>query len=64
MKGRKRCFFKIWGNYRIEILKSKGGVFKGFCLISYKLSEEAMRAFAELDNKVVFGRILHIRPAF
>ena len=23
-----------------------------------------MRAFAELDNKIVMGRILHIRPAF
>jgi multiple RNA-binding domain-containing protein 1 len=28
------------------------------------LAEEAMRAFAELNNKIVMGRILHVRPAF
>jgi len=28
------------------------------------LPEEAMRAFAELNNCIVMGRILHVRPAF
>lgn len=23
-----------------------------------------MRAYVELDNKIVLGRILHVRPAF
>jgi len=44
--------------------KGKGGQFKGFAYISYENSEEAIRAFGELDNKIVFGRYLHIRPAF
>jgi multiple RNA-binding domain-containing protein 1 len=28
------------------------------------LPEEAVRAFTELDNKIILGRILHVRPAF
>lgn len=44
--------------------KGKGGVFKGFAYITYETSEEAIRAFAEMDNKIVLGRYLHIRPAY
>jgi len=44
--------------------KGPGGKFKGFAYICYQNSEEAIRAFAELDNKIVLGRYLHIRPAF
>ena len=50
--------------------KGKGGVFKGFAYISYETGEEAIRAFAEMDNKIVLvfyiikGRYLHIRPAY
>ena len=44
--------------------KGKGGQFRGFAYVTYQQSGEAMRAFASLDNKIQFGRILHIRPAF
>ncbi len=44
--------------------KDKTGTFRGFAFVSYDKSEEALRAFAELDNKVAFGRILHIRPSY
>lgn len=37
---------------------------KGFCFVSFEMAEEALRCFSELDNKVVFGRILHLRPSF
>jgi len=32
--------------------------------VTYAQPEEALRAQAELDNRVAFGRILHIRPAY
>lgn len=33
--------------------KGKGGIFKGFAYVTYETSEEAIRAFAEMDNKIV-----------
>lgn len=33
--------------------KGKGGIFKGFAYVTYSSSEEAIRAFAEMDNKIV-----------
>ena len=39
------------------------GKTKGFAFVTYSLPEEAMRAFSETDNKVIFGRILHVKPA-
>lgn len=50
--------------------KGKGGVFKGYAYITYNNPEEAIRCFAEMDNKIVLvlfifqGRYLHIRPAY
>ena len=53
--------------------KGPGGVFKGFAYVTYSNAEEAIRAFAEMDNKIVLvhswfsllkGRYLHIRPAY
>ncbi len=44
--------------------KDKTGTFRGFAFVQYDKSEEALRAFSELDNKVQFGRILHIRPSY
>lgn len=44
--------------------KGEGGKFKGFAFVSFALSGEAMRAYIELDNKIAFGRILHVRPSF
>jgi RNA recognition motif-containing protein len=32
--------------------------------IGYETPEEAIRAFGELDNKIMLGRYLHIRPAY
>ena len=37
---------------------------KGYCYVNYSSNEEAILAFSELDNKIVWGRILHIRPAY
>jgi len=37
---------------------------KGYCYVTYNTNEEAVLAFSELDNKIVWGRILHIRPAY
>lgn len=48
----------------VKMPKGTGGVFKGFAYIAYSSSEEAIRAFAEMDNKIVLGRYLHIRPAY
>ncbi|KAL4447005.1 hypothetical protein ABPG74_014977 [Tetrahymena malaccensis] len=60
----KDVFRKYGKLLEIKMPKGKGGQFRGFAYITYSMAGEAMRAFAELDNKIQFGRILHIRPAF
>ena len=32
--------------------------------MTYATSEEAIRAFAEIDNRIFFGRIFHVKPAY
>lgn len=36
---------------------------KGFGFVSYEDKADAMKAFLELENKIEFGRILHLKPA-
>lgn len=48
----------------MKLPKGRGGTLTGFCFITFALAEEAMRAYSELDNKIIMGRILHVRPAF
>lgn len=43
--------------------KEYDGKNKGYFFITFEKSEEALRVFAECDNKVFFGRILHIKPS-
>jgi len=60
-----RSIFNKYGTVvSIHFPKDKEGNFKGFAFVSYSDESEAMRAYAELDNKVIFGRFLHIRPAY
>jgi len=48
----------------MHLPKDKENNFKGFCFVTFSTAEEAMHCFSELDNKIVFGRILHLKPAF
>lgn len=60
-----RSIFTKFGDVtELKLPKDKEGKFKGFAYVSYDKENEALRAFAELDNKIVMGRILHIRPSF
>lgn len=36
---------------------------KGYGYVSFEKENDAIRAFAELDNQIAFGRILHIKPS-
>lgn len=36
---------------------------KGYGFVTYSQAAESLRAFAELDNKIIYGRILHVKPA-
>lgn len=36
---------------------------KGYGYVSFESENDAIRSFAELDNQIVFGRILHIKPS-
>lgn len=36
---------------------------KGFGYVSFESENDAIKAFAELDNQIVFGRILHMKPS-
>lgn len=48
---------------KIKLPLEYDGKTKGFAFVTYDLPEEALRAFHELDNQVMFGRILHLKPA-
>jgi RNA recognition motif-containing protein len=58
---------KVFSKYgivlRSKLPKDENGSLKGYGFITYEKPEEALRAFSELDNKIVFGKILHIKPA-
>lgn len=59
-----RAIFEKYGTVlQLKLPRGKGGTLTGFCFVTYALSEEAARAYAELDNHIIMGRILHIKPA-
>lgn len=47
-----------------KLPKDDRGIPKGFGYIAFLTEEATVRAFQELDNQVVMGRILHIKPAY
>jgi len=47
-----------------KLPKDPDGKLKGYAYVSYQNEESAMMAFSELDNKIVLGRILHLKPAY
>lgn len=60
-----RGIFTKYGSItEIKMPKDKEGKFKGFAYVSYGNETEALRAFSDLDNKIIMGRILHVRPAY
>lgn len=64
-EGEIRLIFEKYGTViSLKLPKGRGGTLTGFCFITFSLAEEAMRAYSELDNKIIMGRILHVRPAF
>lgn len=58
---------KMFSRYGVvtkaKLPKNNDGNLKGYGFITYDKPEEALRAFSELDNKIVFGKIMHIKPA-
>ena len=60
-----RQVFEKYGTVlNLKLPKGRGGTLTGFCFVTYSLPEEAIRAYSELDNRIVMGRIMHVRPAF
>jgi len=47
-----------------KLPKDDNGRRRGYGYVTFLTEEAAISAFAELDNKVVLGRILHIKPAY
>jgi len=41
----------------------KGAKSKGYAFVKYLTESSAISAYAELDQKVVWGRRIHIKPA-
>lgn len=60
----KEIFEKYGKITEIKLPKDKEGKFKGFAYISYENETQALHAFSALDNKIVMGRILHVRPSY
>ena len=60
----KQLFSKYGIITNLKVPKDENNQIKGFSFVTYSMNEEALRAFAELDNKIAFGRILHLQPAF
>ena len=56
----KAIFSKYGEVTSIKMPKDKAGKFKGFAYVSYSNNEEAIRAFGELDNKIIYVRIFLI----
>lgn len=60
-----RGIFEKYGKItELKMPKDREGKFKGFAYISYENETQALHAFAELENKIVMGRILHLRPSY
>ena len=59
----KKAFDKYGNITKVKLPKEYDGKTKGFGFITFEKEEEAMRAFSELDSKVLFGRIIHVKPA-
>jgi len=61
-------FQKIFEKYgevtEVKLPKEKDGKNKGYGYIKYSSHESAIRAYAELDQQIVLGRILRIKPAY
>jgi multiple RNA-binding domain-containing protein 1 len=56
--------FRRFGNIaKVKLPVEYDGKNKGYCFLTFEKSEEALRAFAECDNKVAFGRIIHVKPS-
>ena len=60
-----RAIFVKYGKItELKLPKDRDGKFKGFVYVAYENESQALHAFSELDNKIVMGRILHLRPAY
>ena len=60
----REVFLKYGKITELKLPKGKEGKFKGFAYVAYENESQALHAFADLDNKIVMGRILHVRPAY
>jgi RNA recognition motif-containing protein len=59
-----QAIFERYGTVSsLKLPRGRGGTLTGFCFVTFALPEEAARAYAELDNKIVMGRIMHAKPA-
>jgi multiple RNA-binding domain-containing protein 1 len=64
-EGEVRAVFEKYGTVlQLKLPKGRGGTLTGYCFVTFAKPEEAMRAFTELDNRIVMGRIMHLLPAF
>jgi len=48
----------------LKLPRKPDGQLRGMALVTYTSSEEAIRAFSEMDNRIFFGRIFHVKPAY
>ena len=54
--------FKKYGQVQgVKILRTRDGQSKGNGFVSFDDKNSRIKAMAELDNKIIFGRILHIK---
>lgn len=64
-EGEVRTVFEKYGTVvSMKLPKGRGGTLTGYCFVTFSTSEEAMHAYASLDNRIVMGRIMHLKPAF
>lgn len=60
-----RLVFEKFGKItELKLPKDRDGKFKGYAYVAYDSEAQALHAFAELDNKIIMGRILHLRPSY
>ena len=57
--------FETYGEVcEVKILVDRSGRSKGLGFIGYQTENSSIKAIANLDNKIIFGRILHVDQCF
>ena len=59
----KQAFSKFGPIEAVDLPLQKGAKSKGYAFVLFSQESSAIQAYAEMDEKVLWGRKIHIKPA-